>query len=65
VIGAGALVTRSVIGANARIGDGAVITDAVIGDDAVIGARCELISGVRVWPGVELPPGAVRFSAEG
>ncbi|HEY5114764.1 MAG TPA: hypothetical protein VIJ00_04505 [Nakamurella sp.] len=40
--GAGALVTRS-----------------------VIGARCELISGVRVWPGVELPPGAVRFSAEG
>jgi len=65
VIGAGARVTRSVIGANARIGDGAVITDAVIGDRAVIGARCELIAGVRVWPGVELPADGVRFSAEG
>jgi len=64
VIGARALVTRSVIGANARIGDGAVITDAVIGDGAVIGAGCELIAGVRVWPGVELPAGGVRFSAE-
>ena len=64
VIGAGAQVTRSVIGGDARIGDGAVVTDAVIGDGAVVGDRCELIDGMRVWPGVELPEGGVRFSAD-
>ncbi len=64
VIGDGARVSRSVVGAGARIGNGAVITDAVIGDGAVIGDRCELIAGIRIWPGVELPAAAVRFSAD-
>ena len=43
---------------------GAVLADAVIGDGAVIGARCELLAGIRVFPGVELPDAGVRFSAE-
>ncbi|SHG47202.1 mannose-1-phosphate guanylyltransferase [Streptoalloteichus hindustanus] len=64
VVGAGAVVERCVVGANARIGDGAVLRDVVIGDDAVIGARCELLDGARVWPGVSLPDGAVRFSTD-
>lgn len=64
VIGAGARVSRSVIGAGARVGAGAVITDAVVGDGATIGDRCELIAGIRIWPGVELPPAGVRFSAD-
>ena len=64
VIGAGARVTRSVIGAGARIGDRAVVEDAVVGDRAAIGSRCELRSGIRVWPGVTLPEAGVRFSAE-
>ena len=64
VVEAGAVVTRSVIGRNARIGAGSVVTDAVIGDDVVIGARNELVHGARVWPGVTLPDGAVRFSAD-
>ena len=64
VIGSGARVSRSVIGAGATIGAGAVVADAVIGDGAVIGERCELIAGIRIWPGVELPPAAVRFSAD-
>jgi len=64
VIGAGAQVTRSVIGSGARIGAGAVVADAVIGDGAVVGDRCELINGVRVWPGVQLPEAGVRFSAD-
>ena len=64
LIGAGARVTRSVIGVHARIGAGAVIADAVIGDGAVIGDRCELLAGIRVWPGVVLPEAGVRFSAE-
>ena len=54
-IGAGAPVTRSVIGRRRRIGADAVLADAVIGDGAVIGERCELLDGVRVWPGVGCP----------
>ena len=46
------------------IGAGAVLADAVIGDGARVGDRCELLAGVRVWPGVALPDGGVRFSAE-
>ncbi len=64
VIAGDARITRSVIGKGARIGTAAVITDAVIGDGAVIGDRCELINGVRVWPGVQLPEAGVRFSAD-
>ncbi len=62
-IGAGAAVVRSVVGHGAVIGAGAVISDAVIGDDAHIGDGCELLSGVRVWPGVHIPAGGIRFSA--
>ena len=64
IVGPGARITRSVIGAGARIGAGAVVSDAVIGDGAVVGARCELTSGIRIWPGVELPESGVRFSAD-
>lgn len=63
-IGAGAVVVRSVIGAGASIGEDAVIADAVIGDRARIGAHVELRSGARVWPGIELPEGAIRFSSD-
>lgn len=63
-IGAGARVENSVIGKGARIGADTVVVDAVIGDGAVVGDRCELLSGVRVWPGVELPEAGVRFSAD-
>ncbi|MGP4021131.1 sugar phosphate nucleotidyltransferase [Saccharopolyspora sp. 5N708] len=60
----GAVVERCVIGTAATIGPGAVLRDAIIGDGARIGADCELLNGVRVWPGVELPPNGVRFSAD-
>jgi mannose-1-phosphate guanylyltransferase len=63
-IGAGAVVTRSAIGAAAVIGAGCVVTDAVVGDAAHIGAGNELIAGVRVWPQVVVPDGAVRFSSD-
>ncbi|REE98428.1 sugar phosphate nucleotidyltransferase [Thermomonospora umbrina] len=62
VVEAGAKVVRSVIGREARICSGAVLVDVVIGDGAVIGPGNELLDGLRVWPGVELPPMAVRFS---
>jgi mannose-1-phosphate guanylyltransferase len=64
VVEAGAVVERSVLGVGARIGAGAVLRDTVIGDGASIGARCELLHGARVWPGVELPEAGVRFSTD-
>ncbi|RKT57486.1 sugar phosphate nucleotidyltransferase [Saccharothrix australiensis] len=64
VVGEGARVERSVLGANALVQAGAVLSDAVIGDNAVIGARCELVGGARVWPGVVLPEAGVRFSTD-
>ncbi len=64
-VGPGAHVQRSVLGVGARVGAGAVLQDAVVGDCAVVGARCELRDGMRVWPRVVLPDGAVRFSADG
>jgi mannose-1-phosphate guanylyltransferase len=63
VIGDGAVVERSVLGAGSRIGAGAQVSGAVIGDRAEVGANCELRDGVRIWPGVVLPDGGVRFSA--
>nr|BFE33494.1 NDP-sugar synthase [Actinomadura rugatobispora] len=62
---AGARVVRSVIGEGARICAGAVLEDAVIGDRAIVGPGNELVNGLRLWPGVELPDTAVRFSADG
>ncbi len=61
---AGAVVERSIIGAGARIGPRARIREAVIGDGAHIGARCELLQGARVWPGVDIPDGGIRFSTD-
>jgi mannose-1-phosphate guanylyltransferase len=61
-IGDGALIERSVIGPGASIGDDTVVRDAVVGDGASIGASCELMAGLRVWPGLVVPDGGLRFS---
>ncbi|WP_018296129.1 sugar phosphate nucleotidyltransferase [Corynebacterium lubricantis] len=60
----GAIVKNSIIAAGATIGANARITDCVIGEGAVIGARCELMGGMRVWPGVTIPDSGVRFSPD-
>lgn len=64
MIEAGATVERTIIGFGARIGPRALVRDGVIGDGANIGARCELLRGARVWPGVEIPDGGIRFSTD-
>lgn len=64
VIERGARVCRSVVGRGTRIGVGAVLEDAVVGDGAIVGSGNELCGGTRVWPGIELPPTAVRFSSD-
>ena len=63
-IGAGASVVASVVGSGARIGDGAVLNGAVIGAGADVGGGNELLSGIRVWPGVRLEGTAIRFSTD-
>lgn len=63
-VAAGAVIERSIIGFGARIGPRALIRDAVIGDGADIGARCELLRGARVWPGVTIPDGGIRYSTD-
>jgi mannose-1-phosphate guanylyltransferase len=60
----GAVVERAVVGAGARVGAGTVVRDAVLGDGVEVGARCELLSGARVWPGVRVPDCGVRFSTD-
>lgn len=60
----GAVIENSIIGAGVKIGANARISDCVIGDGAQVGARCELKSGMRVWPGVIIPDNGVRFSSD-
>ena len=64
VVSAGADVRRSIVGTSAVIAPGAVLADVVIGGGALIGPGNELRHGLRVWPGAELGPAAVRFSAD-
>ncbi|HVD27603.1 MAG TPA: NDP-sugar synthase [Mycobacteriales bacterium] len=59
-----ARLVHAVVGYNARIGRGTVVHETVIGDRAVIGAQCELRRGMRIWPGVVLPPHGIRFSPD-
>jgi mannose-1-phosphate guanylyltransferase len=63
-IGADAVVEDSVLGIGAKVGAGSVLRGVVLGDGAVIGAGCELLNGMRVWPGMELAAGSVRFSSD-
>lgn len=60
----GALIRDSIIAAGAHIGANARISDCVIGEGAKIGARCELLDGMRVWPGVDIPDKGIRFSSD-
>ncbi|MFH8349418.1 sugar phosphate nucleotidyltransferase [Streptomyces sp. NPDC018045] len=64
VVEPGARVRDSLIGAGARIGARTVLEGAVIGDGAHIGADNELLDGIRVWCGAEIPEAAVRFSSD-
>ncbi|MFD6858544.1 sugar phosphate nucleotidyltransferase [Rhodococcus sp. NPDC060090] len=61
---AGAVIERTIVGFGVRVGPRALIRDGVIGDGADIGARCELLRGARVWPGVRIPDGGIRFSTD-
>jgi mannose-1-phosphate guanylyltransferase len=61
-IGPGCQVTDCIVAPRARIEKGAVVSGgAVIGEDVLVGEGNVLTSGIKVFPGTELPPGAIRF----
>jgi mannose-1-phosphate guanylyltransferase len=61
-VGAGAELTDCIVAPGATIADGAVVRGgAVVGEDVRIGAGNVLAAGIKVFPGTELPPGAIKF----
>jgi mannose-1-phosphate guanylyltransferase len=61
-IGAHATVHSSIIGPGATIGDHCHIDQGVVlGAGVTLGADNTLRAGARIFPGVELPQGAIRF----
>jgi mannose-1-phosphate guanylyltransferase len=59
---AGAVVRGSIIGRNARVGEGAIVRGlSVLGAGCVVGEGNVLDQGIRVNPGVVLPPRSLRF----
>ncbi len=59
---AGAVVRGSIIGREARVGQDAIVRGlSVLGARCVVGERNVLDQGIRVNPGVVLPPQSLRF----
>jgi mannose-1-phosphate guanylyltransferase len=61
-IGQGCELRDCIVAAGCRIGDGTTITGgAVLGDGVIVGAHNVITRGARIFPGVELPDGAIEF----
>jgi mannose-1-phosphate guanylyltransferase len=61
-IGDNCVLRDCVVAAGARIGDGTHVTGgAVLGECVTVGADNMLTRGIRLFPSVELPDGAVKF----
>jgi mannose-1-phosphate guanylyltransferase len=61
-IGAGCTLRDCIVAAGCRVGDGTQITDgAVLGEGVTVGAQNIVTHGARIFPGVTLPDGALRF----
>jgi mannose-1-phosphate guanylyltransferase len=63
-VGAGAVINSSVVGRGSCIGAGARLDGVVLGDGVSVAGGNELCCGLRVWPGVDLGPTAIRFSTD-
>jgi mannose-1-phosphate guanylyltransferase len=62
-IGPGCTLRDCIVAAGCRVGEGTQLTDgAVLGEGVTLGARNIVSRGARIFPGVTLPDGALRFS---
>jgi mannose-1-phosphate guanylyltransferase len=62
VIGADCEIEDAIVSAGARIGDRTAIgSGAVLGEGVTVGSDNLLAHGIRVFPGTEIPDGAIRF----
>lgn len=62
VIGTGAYVRDAILSPGVRIGARTVVQDeAVIGEGVQIGSDCLLDRGIKVFPGLDVPDGGIRF----
>jgi mannose-1-phosphate guanylyltransferase len=61
-IGEGCKLRDCIVAAGCRVGAGTTISGgAVLGDGVSVGARNVITRGARIFPGVELPDGAIEF----
>ncbi|HEU4657730.1 MAG TPA: NDP-sugar synthase [Capillimicrobium sp.] len=61
-IGRDCVLRDCIVAAGARIGDRSQITGgAVLGEGVTIGTDCVVTRGARVFPGVEIPDGGLKF----
>jgi mannose-1-phosphate guanylyltransferase len=62
-IGTGCTLRDCIVAAGCRVGEGTQITGgAVLGEGVTVGARNIVTRGARIFPGVTLPDGALKFS---
>ena len=64
VVRSKATIVDSIVAPHASIGSGSSLRQAVVADRARLGERVELTAGARVWPDIELPDVAIRFSSD-
>jgi mannose-1-phosphate guanylyltransferase len=61
-IGEDCILRDCIVAGGCRIGDGTQITGgAVLGEGVTVGAANVITNGARIFPGVELPDGALKF----
>jgi mannose-1-phosphate guanylyltransferase len=61
-IGSGCTLSDCIVAAGCRVGNGTHITGgAVLGEGVTVGALNVITNGARIFPGVELPEGALKF----
>jgi mannose-1-phosphate guanylyltransferase len=61
-IGAGCMLRDCIVAAGARVGARTAISGgAVLGEGVTVGADNVIAHGARIFPGVELPDGAIKF----
>ncbi len=60
-IGAGSRISSAIVGPGARVGKRCQVHGVVLGENVAVGDANTLAHGMRIFPGVQLPAGAIAF----